>query len=82
MANRSDSGSLASRSLRRSGESAVDLRLVDALVKGAPDAILMEDYCHSIEHSIEFQVLFLPVLIRTRYPHPADFVRLLRAKHL
>ena len=41
------------------GESAVDLPLVDALVSEAPDAILMEDYCHSIEHSIEFQVLFL-----------------------
>ncbi len=44
------------------GESAVDLRLVDTLVKGAADAILMEDYCHSIEHSIEFQVLFLQYL--------------------
>ena len=41
------------------GESAVDLQLVDSLVAQAPDAILMEDYCHSIEHSIEFQVLFL-----------------------
>src|ERR1700682_6541143 len=41
------------------GESAVDLRLVDKLVNDAPGAILMEDYCHSIEHSIEFQVLFL-----------------------
>jgi AmmeMemoRadiSam system protein B len=41
------------------GESAVDQRLVDTLVTGAPDAILMEDYCHAIEHSIEFQVLFL-----------------------
>src|SRR5438093_4151979 len=41
------------------GESAVDLPLVDALVSEAPGAILMEDYCHSIEHSIEFQVLFL-----------------------
>ena len=41
------------------GESAVDLALVDTLVKGADGAILMEDYCHSIEHSIEFQVLFL-----------------------
>jgi AmmeMemoRadiSam system protein B len=41
------------------GESAVDLRLVDSLVDAAPDAILMEDYCHAIEHSIEFQVLFL-----------------------
>jgi AmmeMemoRadiSam system protein B len=41
------------------GESAVDLRLVDELAAGAPDSILMEDYCHTIEHSIEFQVLFL-----------------------
>jgi AmmeMemoRadiSam system protein B len=41
------------------GESAVDLRMVDTLVNDAPGAILMEDYCHSIEHSIEFQVLFL-----------------------
>jgi AmmeMemoRadiSam system protein B len=41
------------------GESAVDLPLVDELVRQAPNAILMEDYCHSIEHSIEFQVLFL-----------------------
>jgi AmmeMemoRadiSam system protein B len=41
------------------GESAVDLPLVDALVREAPGAILMEDYCHAIEHSIEFQVLFL-----------------------
>jgi hypothetical protein len=41
------------------GESAVDLALVEELVKRAGGAILMEDYCHSIEHSIEFQVLFL-----------------------
>ncbi len=41
------------------GESPVDLPLVDTLVSAAPDAILMEDYCHAIEHSIEFQVLFL-----------------------
>ncbi|MEO7649702.1 MAG: AmmeMemoRadiSam system protein B [Bryobacteraceae bacterium] len=41
------------------GESKVDLPLLEALAQAAPDAILMEDYCHSIEHSIEFQVLFL-----------------------
>jgi AmmeMemoRadiSam system protein B len=41
------------------GESAVDLPLVDKLASEAADSILMEDYCHSIEHSIEFQVLFL-----------------------
>src|SRR6202140_3363742 len=41
------------------GESAVDLPLVDRLADQAAGSVLMEDYCHSIEHSIEFQVLFL-----------------------
>lgn len=41
------------------GDTAVDLRLVDWLAEHAPAAIEMEDYCHSVEHSIEFQVLFL-----------------------
>jgi AmmeMemoRadiSam system protein B len=44
------------------GESAVDVALVDWLEQKAPAAILMEDYCHAIEHSIEFQVLFLQYL--------------------
>jgi AmmeMemoRadiSam system protein B len=33
--------------------------LVDRLSAAAPDSILMEDYCHAVEHSIEFQVVFL-----------------------
>jgi MEMO1 family protein len=41
------------------GESKPRLDLVDELARQAPDAIAMEDYCHAIEHSIEFQVLFL-----------------------
>jgi AmmeMemoRadiSam system protein B len=41
------------------GESAVDVRMVDWLEQKAAPAILMEDYCHAVEHSIEFQVLFL-----------------------
>jgi AmmeMemoRadiSam system protein B len=41
------------------GESAVDTALVDWLEKKASPAIRMEDYCHAVEHSIEFQVLFL-----------------------
>jgi hypothetical protein len=41
------------------GESRVDLHLVEELARKAPDAIAMEDYCHAVEHSIEFQVLFL-----------------------
>jgi MEMO1 family protein len=41
------------------GQTTVDDRLVDELSAGARDAVLMEDYCHAIEHSIEFQVIFL-----------------------
>jgi len=41
------------------GETTVDVGLVDWLGQQAAQAIQMEDYCHSVEHSIEFQVLFL-----------------------
>jgi MEMO1 family protein len=41
------------------GESRTDVALVDELTRRAPDAIATEDYCHAVEHSIEFQVLFL-----------------------
>lgn len=44
------------------GETITDTRLVDEIEGGAPDAVRMEDYCHAIEHSIEFQVLFLQYL--------------------
>lgn len=36
--------------------------LVSELENGAPDAVRMEDYCHAVEHSIEFQVVFLQYL--------------------
>jgi AmmeMemoRadiSam system protein B len=41
------------------GASRTNVSLVDELTRQAPAAIAMEDYCHSVEHSIEFQVLFL-----------------------
>lgn len=41
------------------GETNTDTALVDELANAAPDSIRMEDYCHAVEHSIEFQVLFL-----------------------
>jgi len=41
------------------GDAVTDLGLVDELEQAAPNAIRMEDYCHAVEHSIEFQVLFL-----------------------
>lgn len=44
------------------GDAVTDVSLVDELAKAAPNAIRMEDYCHSVEHSIEFQALFLEYL--------------------
>jgi len=41
------------------GEARTDTAMVDLLARRAPDSILMEDYCHAVEHSIEFQVVFL-----------------------
>lgn len=44
------------------GEARTDVRLVKELGRAAPQAVRMEDYCHSIEHSIELQVIFLQYL--------------------
>ena len=33
--------------------------LVDRLVRSGGGAVVLEDYCHAVEHSIEFQLLFL-----------------------
>jgi AmmeMemoRadiSam system protein B len=41
------------------GESQVDHDRVASLAEQAGPAACLEDYCHSVEHSIEFQVLFL-----------------------
>jgi MEMO1 family protein len=41
------------------GKLEVDIPLVDWIAAKAGDAVVMEDYCHSIEHSIEFQCVFL-----------------------
>ncbi len=41
------------------GETVPDLRLIDEIQAKSGDAAAMEDYCHAIEHSIEFQVVFL-----------------------
>jgi MEMO1 family protein len=41
------------------GDPRVDTGMVDRLVREAGDAAIVEDYCHAVEHSIEFQVLFL-----------------------
>jgi MEMO1 family protein len=41
------------------GESRTDTALVDRLAAQGGPAIETEDFCHSFEHTIEFQVLFL-----------------------
>ncbi len=41
------------------GEARTHVALVDELAAGADGAVRMEDYCHCVEHSIEFQIIFL-----------------------
>lgn len=41
------------------GLAEVDVPLVDRIARKAPGAVIVEDYCHAVEHSIEFQVVFL-----------------------
>jgi MEMO1 family protein len=41
------------------GEAIPDLAIIDEILTKSGDAAAMEDYCHAIEHSIEFQVVFL-----------------------
>jgi AmmeMemoRadiSam system protein B len=41
------------------GETRAALELVEELERRGGETVVKEDYCHAIEHSIEFQVLFL-----------------------
>jgi hypothetical protein len=41
------------------GRAEIDTKAVDWLASRADGAVRMEDYCHAVEHSIEFQVVFL-----------------------
>ncbi len=45
------------------GEARTDRGMVDWLAERAPAAVEMEDFCHSFEHTIEFQVVFLQHLL-------------------
>jgi AmmeMemoRadiSam system protein B len=44
------------------GQTTPALDLIDRLHREAPAATVMEDYCHAVEHSIEFQIVFLQSL--------------------
>ena len=48
------------------GEAVTDAALVDEIAAAAGDGAAMEDYCHAVEHSIEFQVVFLQHLFGPR----------------
>jgi AmmeMemoRadiSam system protein B len=48
------------------GTAETDVALVDTLAERAGDGVKIEDYCHAVEHSIEFQVLFLQHLYGAR----------------
>jgi len=41
------------------GTAETDVAMVDRLAGAAGAAVTMEDYCHAVEHSVEFQVVFL-----------------------
>jgi AmmeMemoRadiSam system protein B len=45
------------------GPAGTDLAVVDRLIAEGGDAVVVEDYCHAVEHSIEFQVVFLQHLL-------------------
>jgi len=45
-----------------------DQTFVDRLAEKAGDAVLMEDYCHASEHSIEFQSVFLQHVVGSSLP--------------
>ena len=48
------------------GTAPTETALVDQLCKAAGAAVTVEDYCHAVEHSIEFQVVFLQYLFGPR----------------
>jgi AmmeMemoRadiSam system protein B len=48
------------------GIAPTETALVDELRRAAGAAVTLEDYCHAVEHSIEFQVVFLQYLLGPR----------------
>jgi AmmeMemoRadiSam system protein B len=48
------------------GQAVTDTKIVEEIERSADGAVAMEDYCHAVEHSIEFQVIFLQHLFGPR----------------
>ena len=59
------------------GAAPTDVTIVNELIEGAPDAVRLEDYCHAVEHSIEFQVIFLNTYMALRCASFPSFAVLL-----
>jgi AmmeMemoRadiSam system protein B len=45
------------------GEAPIAVELAESLLERGGPAVVEEDYCHAVEHSIEFQVVFLQHLL-------------------
>lgn len=45
----------------------VNTELVDWIIARAGEAVVLEDYCHAIEHSLEFQCLFLQQMLGSEF---------------
>jgi hypothetical protein len=48
------------------GETRPEAALIEEIARAAGEAAVMEDYCHAVEHSIEFQIVFLQHLFGPR----------------
>lgn len=48
------------------GQATTDTALFEELARNAGDGVDVDDYCHAVEHSIEFQVVFLQGLYGPR----------------
>ena len=44
-----------------------DLKLINQLAQAAGESVVMEDYCHAIEHSLEFQAVFLQHVLGSEF---------------
>jgi hypothetical protein len=44
-----------------------DLGLIDWILERAGESVILEDYCHSVEHSIEFQCIFLQQMLGSEF---------------
>ncbi len=46
------------------GQTRAESAMVSTLAAACPDAVLLEDYCHAIDHSVEFHVTLLQYAVR------------------